>query len=243
MDKIYELQEFIVNTVSPDDMESVFKYYNEMIYIRNQYIQDVKQMRAIIASTNEAICEKLDAFEDELNSIQKPVLTKSDIMMLTRDDSACKSMHNVAPGIDLPMLTVPNESFIPNSYLYFDKSTGKAGIKILGHTIMGHIGHIKNHKKKHIKCKQNKQQDNQEQKCLNINKCQYGHDEMIPTWQQSEFLYTKDPYNKNNKLMRHIGDRDRLLHDVWVVSPDEQKKRKEQLAHDILVQLCICKFH
>ena len=61
MDKIYELQDFIVNALSPDDMKTVFKYYNKMIYIRNQYIQDAKQIRAIIASTNEVICRKLNA--------------------------------------------------------------------------------------------------------------------------------------------------------------------------------------
>lgn len=59
------------------------------------------------------------------------------------------------------------------------------------------------------------------------------------SWTPGDFLYTDRPLLKKNMHMRHIGSRDSLKSDIEMATRREKETRAAQLAHDLLIQLCI----
>ncbi len=58
-------------------------------------------------------------------------------------------------------------------------------------------------------------------------------------WSASNFLYTKEPLMAKNITMRHIGSRDTLITEIYSATQKEKNLRNKQLAHDLLIGLCI----
>lgn len=60
-------------------------------------------------------------------------------------------------------------------------------------------------------------------------------------WSPGNFLFTREQLAKKNLHMRHIGSRDTLLSDINAATRREKETRSKQVAHDLLIQLCIAK--
>lgn len=180
---------------------------------------ETKRMEKMIRSAENMIINKTKDLAKTIRTCNKSIMTKEEIKYLS-DMEVNDNRTEVAPGITLPVIHVPDDSYIPNSHLYYNDATGKCGIKILGHLITGEIGEI-SEKRTH---------------CID-SKLTY------PLWQNAEWLYTRSPINKKNKRMRHLGSRSTLLKDIYVATKHEQIQRNKQLSHDLLVTLCVAKIH
>jgi hypothetical protein len=151
---------------------------------------------------------------------------------------------------------------IPNSYVYWINNIQQFAIRINGILFRGNIGNIFN-------ISSNTEQYNGVEKCCRKNNCKslltkqgckFYHDPLdllegpqkiseypaqtVRNWSNSSWLYTPDFIKHNNMHMRHIGNRNTLKTDLFILKnsikyDDLIDKYKSQTMHDILVMLSI----
>jgi len=234
MDNIQILYSKIVDNNSLDDIKKVMVDYNQMCELYDNMVEDLKIKERLVQSCKNVILDKLIKYRKEINIIKKQDrLTKDDVKTLIQPTSV--NSHQVAPGLRLPLISVPSEDRIPNSYLYTIPGSNQVYVKVLGRVIKGCIGNMDYDKtlKKHIKCKNPKHTPH--------TKCIYYHPGEIPTWRNSQWLSTNQIYTKGNKLMRHVCGREDLMRQILQATKYEQSIRRGQLMHDLLILMLI--FH
>lgn len=225
------LQHQILHTSAGNDplqsLRDIKQHYDKLADITAQTHYLNEQLKLIRNSLRGYITTNIKNIQHDIDIIEDPMSTMSDIQRVgTHDDN----MHEIAPGIHLPVITVKYEDLIPSSPLYYVSSTGMYAVKILDSVMSGHVGHIDNSKKVYA--------------CTlkydhNTGTCRYRHAGEPPTWSQSSWMYTPHSLNASNRLMRHMGDRDTLLLDIKQSVRAERATRSEQTMHDVLVKLCM----
>lgn len=208
------------------DRSDLLKKWSELDQMLNEAKFMYEQLRLIHQSVRKSVVQKLKRYHNCVT-----LLEKSDINV---QDLRAMQLHprEVAPGIPLNALEVPTEEFIPDTPLYFIRSTGEWGVKILGEVISGTIGQMMPEgSKKHIECAKRHDQKSQA--------CSRWHPGEPRGWTPAHWMHTQQPLNAKNANMRHIGSRTTLRTDIAKATPNEIAVRKKQLAHDLLIQLAI----
>lgn len=174
------------------------------------------------------IIERLKKIRCDVEILENPNATLEDIQRLQHKDS---DVRELAPGISVSTVAVPNEDFVPDTPLYYLRSTGEFAVKISGSVIRGKIGDI-DPSGRVAMC-------NHADACTK-SKCSWNH-QVGDVWSPGNFLYTREPLQKKNLHMRHIGSRTDLKIEIQAATRAEREMRARQTAHDLLIQLCIVK--
>lgn len=195
-----EIQTEITHLLLKDDISQLSKKYDELdvIYkLLNNLTNDVKLIRI---NCQTEIISRLKKIRNEVEILEQENLTINEIHQL---QNKTHGMKEVAPGIMLPVISVPNDNFIPDSQLYHIDNTDDFAIRINGTIIRGKIN--------------------------NFDK----------NWTPGSWLFTREPLQKKNIHMRHIGSADTLAVDIQSATRIELSQRSAQCAHDLLIQLAI----
>lgn len=133
------------------------------------------------------------------------------------DDSDINTLQNyksyqITPNIAMPIIKIPNDTYMTNSNIYYNLKTNKVCIKIMGHVISGHgLLDIITNDNKTLRKSEN-------------------------TIKNTSWLHTDRPWSKSNKHMRHL-----TIHNLETqltnteLKTNEKKIREKQLIHDILI--------
>lgn len=177
------------------------------------------QVQTIVKSTEQHIKTEVKKYQNELDLVMVDRRLKDKEQKIIRRN--CK-MTTVAPGITLPIIKITSPRLVPNYPLYYDESTNKFCIRVLGKLISGNVGNIV-HKNAVI-----------------------TKNQTWPTWKNSQWLHVTAPTTKHHKIkhMRTTGvNRNSLKNDILNINENEIKTRSDQLMHDFLIFLCISKIH
>lgn len=217
-------------TVDPlQTLKDIKQHYDTLAEITSQvhYLND--QLKLVRNSLRGYITTNIKNIKYDIDIIEDPASSIDDLTQVGNHDG---NLREVAPGIQLPVITVKYEDLIPSSPLYYVSSTGRYAVKILDSIISGHIGHIApSGSKKIYQCTLAGDHD--------TTRCRYSHRGDFPTWSYSSWLYTPHALQASNRLMRHIGSRETLLSDIRQSVRSERQTRTDQTMHDILVKLCM----
>lgn len=234
--KAKSLQTDIAKLLRTDDLEMLAKKFDDLdaIYrVLNSLVQDIKLIRQ---NCYTEITSRLKKIRSELEILDNPAPNASDIQQLQSRDHGTKE---VAPGIHLPVITVATEDFIPDSPLYYIRSSNDFAIRINGSLIRGRIRDFSSGSSS-IKCRRGAS-------CREEG-CAWGHPSpqtedgrprALQTWSPGNWLYTDRALEKNNIHMRHIGSRRTLMPDIYAATRSEISDRAYQTAHDLLVYLAV----
>ena len=203
----------------------------EALYEKARYVTE--QLKLIKTNAKTTAYTKLKTFREQANILAAEDVKDEDIELL--DSLEQTYTQRVAPNIRLPAITVATEDFVPDSQLYYIKSTNKFAVRILGQILSGNVGTVENTRRssKIFKC--------QRVECDKM--CGRKHPGDHPRWLNNNWMYSNQPIDRKNKNMRHIGSRTSLYEDIFTASKTEIDMRYEQLMHDLLITLCIIKIH
>lgn len=210
--------------------------FKDLLSLKQKYVELEKlvalakhvetQIRLIKLSSQTLIGSRIKSFRRQIDILLDKTPQIDDIKYLQKDDG----VQEIAPGICLPSIPVVSEEYIPDTPLYYIKSTGEYGIKVLGCPITGTIGDISNNTKKHIQCPKSK---------CEKKSCEWHHEGEPLDWAPGNWMYCTKPTNRANQYMRHFGSRTTLRQDLSAASNRQKFIFGKQLAHDLLVRLCI----
>jgi len=176
--------------------------------------------------------------------------------------SGCTEI-NLIPDIYITAKIVKNLNEIPNINLYW--VNGQFAIRINNILIKGNMGNIytKDKMNKITKVKNIKKciLGPECKKIIENKECSFYHDNMVNTdhnksflidknnirnFTNSSWMYSSESFNKNNKYMRHIGNRNTLDHDIdrllrcdKKIIDNEIDTRVNQIMHDILILMAL----
>lgn len=230
------IQSEISQLLRRDDIENLSIKFDDLdaIYrVLNGVMHDLKLIRQ---NCQTEIMSRLKKIRSEVEILDQPIPTAAEIQQLQSRDHGTKE---IAPGIALPVISVPTEDFIPDSPLYYIRSTDEFACRINGTIIQGRIRDF-GEGKSTVKCKQGAA-------CC-VPGCAWGHPTATTTdgsirtlikWSPGSWIYTDRPLEKKNLHMRHIGSANTLLPDINSVTRGELTDRAHQTAHDLFVQLAI----
>jgi len=153
----------------------------------------------------------------------------------------------VAPGIYVRATDVDTPEDIPNTRLYWIKSTEQFGVQIGGVLVRGNIGNI------FARSFGNRVAVRECTRPDCDRSCNFFHDPakmgpgrgMIRNFTSSSWIYTDSMLSRKNLGMRHVGSRNTLLGDLQALKfntkkgQEEAELRRAQTAHDLLVLLCV----
>lgn len=220
------LQSEITQTLDHDDLAAAGAKYDQLEALFQALKTATSEIKLIKLGSQTQIITRLRKLREDINILDQPTVTLEDIQMLQAKDTGIKE---VAPGITLRTTVVPTEDFIPDSPLYYIRSTQEYAVKVQGVVIKGCIKNIQTGSMKTADCQ-----------TLGCTGCKWGHAN-DSSWAPGNFLFTREILAKKNLHMRHIGSRDTLKSDILAATRREKVVRSSQLAHDLLVQLCITK--
>jgi hypothetical protein len=157
---------------------------------------------------------------------------------------------DITPELKIPAIIVPNEEYIPTSFIYYIEETKQFAININGFNIKGSLGDIVEYgNEKTFQCKF-------AHECKNINTCCFYHPPEdfiklnIPiVYQKRNFTAGSWIYsNKYNiKYNRHIGNGSSLKFDLEKLKKtdyeEELNTRKSQMIHDILIYISLLQYN
>jgi hypothetical protein len=234
--KAKALQTDIARLLRADDIEQLAKKFDDLdsIYrVLSSLTQDVKLVRQ---NCQTEIISRLKKIRCDIEILDNDQPSASDIQQLQSRDHGTKE---VAPGVSLPVVTVATEDFIPDTPLYYIRSTDEFACRINGTLIRGQILDFSNGASS-VKCRNGA--------ACNIPSCSWGHPtavtddgkpRTVQTWSPGSWLYTDQALQKKNLHMRHIGARSTLCADMAHITRSELVDRARQTAHDLLVQLAV----
>jgi hypothetical protein len=234
--KAKSLQTDIAKLLRTDDLEQLAKKFDDLdaLYrVLNSLVQDIKLIRQ---NCYTEITSRLKKIRSEVEILDNPAPTAADIQQLQSRDHGTRE---VAPGIALPVVAVATEDFIPDSPLYYIRSSDEFAVRINGSLIRGRIRDFSSGASS-VKCRRGAS-------CREEG-CQWGHptdrtedgrSRALVTWSPGSWIYTDRALEKKNLHMRHIGSRNSLLPDIQAATRSEMADRAQQTAHDLLVQLAI----
>lgn len=202
---------------------------------------------------------------DDVNHLESdrdfnPIISTSKMKSLITPNS---NHEIVAPNISIPVIRINSLADLPNSNLYYIKSIGEFAIKINGCMFKGNIGNIINNSSHYKNNKANRKIVTDcfyGDKCTFLNKgtCDFYHDPLdyndftentlnhrkkhnihTRNFLSQSWLYTSEAFSPKNKHLRHIGDKDELSSDIYLINKSEKRRRQSQTMHDILIALSI----
>ena len=200
-------------------------FYDQLDELYQALNKAVREIKLIKIGSQTSIVSKIGKLRDDIEILEQPNCTLDDLHRLQFKE---RGMREVAPGITVRTIVVPNEDFIPDSPLYYIQSSNEYAVKINGTLIKGNILNINSNDTKNIAC------------YCNHDKCKWGHDN-DRSWSPGCWLFTRAPLSQKNRYMRHIGSADTLAGDISAATRSEKETRMRQTAHDLLIQLCIDK--
>jgi hypothetical protein len=219
-----KIQSKISVFLESNNITAAAQAYDQLEEIYNVLYKVLSEIKLIKLGCRTSLISKIKKLREEIEILEQPSTSLEDIQKLQLKD---KGVMEVAPGINLRTLIVPSEEFIPDSPLYYIRLTDEYAIKINGTLIKGKIRDFSK-STKNIMCICNKKD------------CKWGHD-AHHTWSTGSWIHTTEPLMKKNQHMRHIGSRSTLLGDIKISTRMEKEIRMRQVAHDLLIQLCIDK--
>lgn len=203
------LQKEIMRLLNEDLIDEAGYKYDQLEKIYEGLAKTLEEVKLLKDSCRSQIVEKLKLIRQQLDLIEAPKANLEDLQLLQTNESGLKE---VSPGIFLSAISVSSDEFVPDTPLYFIRSSDEYCIKIQGCLIKGKLKDI---------VKDLKDPDTE--------------------FSIGNFMYTSEPLKKKNQHMRHIGSKSSLRSEIQNATRLEKKQRAEQLAHDLLVQLCINK--
>lgn len=234
--KAKQLQSEIQSLLRKDDIEQLGKKFDDLdatYRVLNSLLQDIKLIRK---NCHAEIVSRLRKIRTEVEILESDYPTAAEIQQLQLRDHG---MREIAPGVQLPVVTVASDVFIPDTPLYYVKNTDEYAVRINGSLISGRVLNISTGQSS-IKCRR--------WIACDVAGCPNGHptgktESGAPraefTWSPGSWLYTSDALSRKNLHMRHIGGRDTLAADIPQATRAETTQRAAQTAHDLLVQLAI----
>lgn len=234
--KAKTLQTEIARLLRNDDIEQLGTKYDDIdaIYrVLNLMTQEVKLVRQ---NCQNEIVSRLKKIRCDIEILDNDVATAAEIQQLQSRDHGTK---DVAPGIALPVITVATEDFIPDTPLYYVRSTEEFACRINGTVIRGRILDFSTGASS-VKCRRGM--------TCTAPLCPWGHStastddgqpRALKTWSPGNWLFTANALEKKNLHMRHIGSRSTLQADIAQATRVELADRAQQTAHDLLVMLAI----
>lgn len=165
------------------------------------------------------------------------------------------AQHEIVPHVHLNAITVNSPNDVPNIPLFWIRDSNVFALRIANHLIFGDIGEIYT---KHTP----------KQEITNIALCKHGtlcEDVYCKYWHpslgkpqshmnflSSSWIYTSEPFQTRNKLMRHVGNRSTLDIDLRslvnriLTIPNSQHmcqdicaRTMSQLMHDMLIYIIL----
>lgn len=219
LDRAKRLQSRILQApLSHDPVQAIVQsalLYDELdrIDARVQYVH--AQIKLIRSTMHTHIATNISSTDRVLHALIAPGADIAD------------NMHELAPGISLPAISVRYEELIPDTPLYYILDTREYAVRISNSVFKGHIGTIDNEQR--YPCRMRAAHDH--------TACRHAHD--APTWSVANWLYTAQTLSARNKCMRHFGTRDTLACDIRQSTQSERSMRSAQTMHDVLVKLCM----
>jgi hypothetical protein len=145
-------------------------------------------------------------------------------------------MRGVVPGLPIRVTEVDTPDDVPNMPLYWIRGTQQFAVHIGGVLFAGNVGNIYTSfvgRRTAVRdC------DREDSKDHNPD-CRFYHKPGIRNYTTASWLYTDAPLSRRNRNMRHVGNRNTLISDLYAmkISPKtrEMDIRLDQLMHDLLV--------
>ncbi len=166
---------------------------------------------------------------------------------------ATQSKIKVAPGVNINAEVVETLDDIPDTPVYWVNSLKQFALSINGTILRGNIGNIyekhtstgmHNIKKCRTGCSAKSKKP-----------CKYFHDPLdqknrdpIRNFTNSSWLFTTSPKNTKNTNLRHVGSRNTLHNDLYLMKYDKNASseidtRFYQTMHDLLVILSMDQYN
>jgi hypothetical protein len=232
---------FNISQSSLDNCENMIYDYDRIKELVQYSKKELKDLELIEKACRSIINKRVHRFRKEMRIISNPNIIHKNNLEYINQNPLDDDIQEVSPNIRLRTISITSTDFIPNTPLYYITSTGEIGFKLLGCIFKGNIRNILTNdskSQKHKKCKKQHPANFD-----HVNDCLYAHPDLGEDlyFVNSSWIYTKHQMNEKNKHMRHIGNKNTLLTDIFRLSTNEYQTRKQQLIHDILVQLCIVK--
>lgn len=131
--------------------------------------------------------------------------------------------------------SVETEDEVPDSSLYFVRSTREFALRVNGVLIHGNIGEIY----------ENSARPAQRTKYCRVgilcqdSKCEFYHPGRgeVRNFVNSQWLYTSDKLKGANKLMSHVGSRSQLARDLERIKKQDVRDAHDRAIHSLLVFL------
>lgn len=221
-----KIQTDVSGLLDQDDLLAAGEKYDQLDELHAALQSAAAEIKLIKMGCKTQIVSRIKALREEVEILEQPNASLEDIQRLQLGD---RGLQEVAPGISMRTVTVPSEEFIPDSPLYYIRATGEYAVKIQGCVVRGVLRNIEENSTKSVKCR-----------VADCAGCKWGHDSDA-AWSVGNFMYTTRPLSHKNLHMRHIGSRDRLRTEIVNATRCEKESRGRQVAHDLLVQLCINK--
>lgn len=200
---------------------------NEQEVTNNNLINPDKKWSVVVKKSNNKI--------NVAPPIEKNIINKSNFKLEDKE---------VAPGLYLKCVVVDCEQQIPQSPLYFVKSTQKFAVPVFNKTLSGNIGEIFTYEDIRINGRKPFHCDTCRNKPCNRTICGFLHPDdpksNIRNYVQKSWFYAR-PTSKGYKepCVRHIGNRSTLKNDLNNMAEDEGNRVIDQAMHDLLLALVV----
>jgi len=196
--------------------------------------------------------------QDEIKQIKYETYPQSDDWRQLQKAPG-KTKKKIAPGVEMNVEVVETLEQIPDTPLYWVNSLQQFAISINGTILRGNIGNI--YEKNTASGMFNIKECRNYEKCLKRKRrCKYFHDPLkikkmnaeakdpIRNFTNSSWLFTSSPKNVKNINLRHIGNRNTLGNDLYLMKydktyPVEANSRFYQTMHDLLVLLTMDQYN
>lgn len=223
------------------------------------YVQSLADLRRKLSETKDAsstkkIVDELFLLQKELTVLNNSITyelnrglekhateTKTKIsdnpwgITLDRDSHFAVS---IVDGVTIPVERIKKLEYIPDQPVYYVEELDQFAIRIAGTLFRGNIGQIFNGR------------DNTKPKIKPLDSRAHNLSKFymdpkkynrpnIRNFSDSSWVYCKAPINRKNSGMRHIGSRERLRDDLETITEPEIDRLKDQLIHDLLVNICV----
>lgn len=243
-DAIHEYVEKFGIALKPADIE-------EKVVDLHKFIKTIQSVAKRLADVSNICNQMVLLNKNRVGTVKfnNPYPTENDHAVTRITDN--KNKKCIVADISLPVKTVNKCANVPVSHIYYVKDIKQYVINIAGVNIRGNLANIKKYQTQNtarceygIQCKSFKSGQ----------KCNYYHEPedyihmKLPVpdsprnFTVGSWLYSK---NKNPRayFTRHIGSKDRLLHDLQMLKKvqyrEEIANREGQLIHDLLIYMIL----
>jgi len=222
-------------------------------------IQSVSHRMAYIYNVSQRRMSQVSyQIKDEIKQLKYETYPKQDDWRQLQKAPG-KSKKKVAPGVEMNVEVVDDLNDIPDTPLYWVNSLQQFALSINGTVLRGNIGNVYE-KNTALGMFNIKECRNYEKCMMKKRRCKYFHDPLklkkmeaemkdpIRNFTNNSWLFTTSPKNAKNTNLRHIGNRNTLGNDLYLMRydktyPDEVSTRFYQTMHDLLILLTLDQYN